>query len=674
MKKLSILTILTITLFLSCKEKPAVMEATPPAETGDFKWETEQFADKKILRYRVDGFEKLTPRQRILVYYLTQAGLAGRDMIYDQNYRFNLPIRRALESIVANYKGDQNDNNYKELILYAKQVWFSNGIHHHYAHEKFTPGFTKEWFVKTLGEAGGSLSEEALSAMFDPKMDAKRVDQTEGTDMVKNSAVNFHAPDVTQAEAEAFYAKTISKNDPKPLEWGLNSRLEKGPDGKLKENVWKSGGMYGPAIDQVVSWLEKAVGVAENEPQKKALQLLIEYFKTGDLAKWRDFNIAWVQATEGDIDYILGFVEVYHDPMGMRGSYESIVEINNLEMSEKMSVLSKNAQWFEDNSPLIPNHKRKGVTGITYKMVKVAGESGDASPATPIGVNLPNSNWIRSDFGSKSVSLGNIEEAYNHSAGAGILKEFAHDAEEIARSEKHGELAGTLHTALHEVLGHASGVLEPGKGQPHETLKSYASALEEGRADLFALYYIMDPKLVELGVMPSLEVGKAEYDSYIKNGILLQLRRIKPGNNIEEAHMRNRAFVANWAYEKGKKDNVIEKVVRDGKLYIEIHDYDKLRVLFGELLKEVQRIKSQGDFEAGKALVENFGVKVDPVVHQQVLDRVKSLNAPPYSGFINPKYVPVTDAQGNITDVKIEYPTDFMTQMMEYGKEFGFLK
>ena len=639
----------------------------------DFKWTTESFADKKIIRYQVPGFDKLTLQQKKLVYYLTQAGLAGRDIIYDQNYRHNLAIRKALDKIVISYQGDKSGNDWNELLLYAKQVWFSNGIHHHYSHDKFIPGFSKEWFEKAMAGSGASLSAEALTAMFDPKVDPKRVDQRDGVDNVLASAVNFQGPDVTTADVKQFYASKANSKDPEPLEWGLNSRLEKGPDGKLFENVWKSGGMYGPAIDQIISWLEKAVEVAENEPQKKALQILVEYYKTGDLKKWADYNIAWSQATEGDIDYINGFVEVYHDPVSMRGSYETIVQINDFEASAGMKTLSDNAQWFEDNAPLIDQHKKKNVTGVTYKVVNVAGEAGDASPSTPIGVNLPNSNWIRTKFGSKSVSLGNIEDAYSKAGGPGLTEEFAHDQEEIDRTEKYGELGGKLHTALHEVLGHASGVLEDGVGQPAQTLPGYSSALEEARADLFALYYILDPKLVELGVMPSLEPGKAEYDGYIRNGLMLQLRRIKPGNNIEEAHMRNRQLVALWAYEMGKKDNVIEKVTKDGKTYFEIKEYEKLRALFGELLREIQRIKSQGDFEAGKALVENYGVKVDPALHKEVLERSEKLNIPPYGGFINPSLVPVTDDQGNITDIKVEYPDDFTKQMLEYAEKWSFL-
>jgi dipeptidyl-peptidase-3 len=668
MKKIS--TLLLLAFYMAACQQPDA--GTSSAET-DFKWTTESFADKKIIRYQVPGFDKLSLQQKLLVYYLTEAGFSGRDIIYDQNYRHNVAIRKTLDAIVANWSGDKNNKEWEELLLYAKQVWFSNGIHHHYSHDKFTPGFSRAWFESAMKETGANLSPEAMEAMFNPSIDAKRVDQQADIDNVLSSAVNFHGPEVTTADVERFYADKASSDDPKPLEWGLNSRLEKGPDGKVYENVWKSGGMYGPAIDRIVYWLEKAVGVAENEPQRKAISLLVEYYKTGDLRKWAEFNIAWTQATEGDIDFINGFVEVYHDPVSMRGSYESIVQITDFEASERMKTLSENAQWFEDNSPLIDRHKKKDVTGVTYKVVNVAGESGDASPATPIGVNLPNSNWIRTDYGSKSVSLGNIEDAYAKSGGPGLLKEFASDEEEIARSERHGDLAGKLHTALHEVLGHASGVLEEGVGQPAQTLPGYSSALEEARADLFALYYILDPKLTELGIMPDLEVGKAEYDSYIRNGLMIQLRRIQPGKQIEEAHMRNRQLVALWAYEKGSKDGVIEKVVKDGKTYFDIKDYDKLRVLFGELLREIQRIKSQGDFAAGKALVENYGVKVDAALHQEVLQRSEKLKIPPYGGFINPRLVPVTDDKGNITDVKVEYPDDFVQQMLEYSKKYSFL-
>ncbi len=669
MKKLHYLFLLVLGVALfACKPEPT------KEVKNEFQWVAESFADKRILRYQVPGFDSLSLQQKKLVYYLVEAGLCGRDIIYDQNYRYNLPIRYALDTLVAGWKGDRNSSEWQELLLYAKQVWFSNGIHHHYSHDKFIPGFSREWFVEALASVGQSLPDEILDAMFDPAIDPKRLDQRPDVDNVLHSAVNYYGPDVTKAEALAFYRQIERPDDPEPLEWGLNSRLERGPDGKLFENVYKVDGLYGAAIAEIIKWLEKAAEVAENEPQRKALELLIQYYKTGDLRTWADFNIAWVQATEGDIDYINGFVEVYHDPLSRHGAYENIVEITDFDASKRMAILSQNAQWFEDNSPLMEQHKKKNVQGVVYKVVTVAGEAGDASPATPIGVNLPNSNWIRAKHGSKSVSLGNIEEAYNRATGPGLLKEFAYDQEEIERAEKYGELAGKIHTALHEVLGHASGQLEPGVGQPAQTLPGYSSALEEARADLFALYYIMDPKLVELGVMPSLEVGKAEYDSYLRNGLMLQLRRIQPGKDIEQAHMRNRQLVCKWVLEKGQADSVIVKVVRDGKTYYHIRDYDKLRQLFGELLREIQRIKSQGDFEAGKALVENYGVKVDPALHAEVLERSSKLNIPPYAGFINPRLVPVADDAGQITDIRVEYPADFTEQMLEYGRKYSYLR
>jgi dipeptidyl-peptidase-3 len=667
MKKLTLLLLLTLYVVVGCKRnQPAVTEK-------EFIWTTESFADKKIIRYQIPGFEKLTLNQKLFVYYLTLAGLSGRDIIYDQNYRHNLAIRNALDKVIANYKGNTNSKDWQELLLYAKNVWFSNGIHHHYSHDKFIPGFNKEWFKGVLSDLGLTLTDEVLTAMFDPTIDPKRVDQRPDVDNVTMSSVNFYSPGITAAEVSAFYAAMEKKDDPEPLEFGLNSRLERGPDGKLFENVYKSGGLYGPALDEVIKWLELAVGVAENEPQANALKILIEYFRTGDLKKWAEYNIAWTQSTQGDIDYILGFIEDYHDPMSRRGSYESIVQITDFEASDRMKTLSDNAQWFEDNSPLLDRHKKKDVTGVTYKVVTVAGESGDASPSTPIGVNLPNSDWIRAKFGSKSVSLGNIEVAYNKSSGPGLLEEFSHDQQEIDLYTKYGDLAGKMTTALHEVLGHASGQLEPGVGTPAQTLPGYSSALEEARADLFALYYIMDPKLVEMGLIESLEVGKAEYDQYIKNGLMLQLRRIKPGNNIEQAHMRNRQTVAAWAFERGKAENVIEKVSRDGKTYFDIKDYDKLRSIFGELLSEIQRIKSTGDFKAGKALIEGYGVQVDKAIHDEVLARSEKLKIPPYGGFINPRLVPVTDSKGNITDIKIEYPDDFTKQMLEYAEKYSFL-
>ena len=655
--------------------KPAAKEEAAEVKTeAPFVWNPENFADKKIIRYQIQGFEKLTLQQKKLVYYLTQAGYSGRDIIWDQMYRHNLPIRHALEKILESYQGDKNAADWQKFLLYAKNVFFSNGIHHHYSSDKFNPEFSREYFTDLMNQAGASLSEEALEAMFNPAVDPKRTNFDSNTDIVKNSAVNFYDPDITEKEVGDFYKKLIDKNDKEPVEYGLNSKLVRGADGKLSEAPWKVGGMYGDALAEVVKWLQKAVEVAENEAQANALKILIEYYQTGDLEKWEAYNIAWCQATAGDVDYINGFVEVYHDPKAMKGSYETIVQIKDFEASERMEKVAANAQYFEDNSPIMPEHKKKEVTGISYKVVTVAGEAGDASPSTPIGVNLPNSNWIRTKYGSKSVSLGNIIAAYENAEGPGILQEFALDEAQIKRSQEFGSLAGKLHTALHEVIGHASGQLEQGVGQPGETLKNFASPLEEARADLVALYYIMDPKLIEFGLVPSDEVGKTEYEQYLRNGLMLQLRRIEPGKNIEQAHMRNRQMVSNWVFEKGKADNVVEKVARDGKTYIKINDYKKLRTLFGELLKEVQKKKSKGDYTAGKALIENYGVNVDRAIHDEVLARAAKLNIPPYGGFINPRLTPVTDANGEITDIKVEYPEDFLSQMLEYGKNYGFLK
>jgi dipeptidyl-peptidase-3 len=645
-----------------------------PQAAEEFVWSTEDFSDKRMIRYQIPGFENLTLDQKKLVYYLTQAGLSGRDIMYDQNYRHNLVIRDAIDHLFAEYDGDTSDDNWNEFMVYAKNVWFSNGIHHHYSADKFTPGFDKKWFEKALDESGGpALSEAVLTAMFDPAVDAKKIVLDPEQDVVLASAVNFYGPDVTAEEVEAFYTQKKAGLKNARVSLGLNSKVVRSEDGTLKEEVYKADGLYGPAIREIIGWLEKAVDVAENEAQANALRLLIEYYQTGDLEAWDKYNVAWVSATEGDIDYINSFIEVYNDPLAYKGSYESIVQIKDFSVSEKMSVLADNAQWFESQSTTLPEHKKDTVTGISYNFVIVAGESGDASPSTPIGVNLPNANWIRAKYGSKSVSLGNIVEGYDNTRGAGLLEEFSHDQEEIERAKAFGTVASKFHTALHEVIGHASGKLVEGVGTPKETLKNYASALEEARADLVGLYFITDPKLMELGLVESSEVGKASYDSYLKNGLMLQLRRIQPGNSIEQAHMRNRQMVSSWVYEKGLKDSVVVMVERDGKTYIDIRDYDKLRGLFGALLREVQRIKSEGDFAAGRNLIEGYGVQVNEAIHNEVLSRSESLNIPPYGGFINPRLVPVKAEDGSITDIQVEYPDDFASQMLEYGRQYGFL-
>lgn len=671
-----LVALIAISLLSACggagntAEQPA---NTDTLSVDTFQWEVDQFADVRVLRYQVPGWEQLSLQQKKLAYYLTMAGLSGRDILWDQNYRHNLEVRKALEKILRDYKGERSGADWDNFMLYAKQVFFANGIHHHYGMGKFMPNFPRPYFDSLVAGSDAGIAKETVDILFDPAVDTKKVSLDRDKDVVLASAVNFYGDDVNAKEVAAFYAAREDKNDSTPLSWGLNSKLVRGADGKLMEQTWKVGGMYGAALSEVVKWLEKAKEVAENPQQAKAIGLLIEYYKTGDLKTWDDFNVAWVQDTTSTVDFINGFVEVYNDPLGRRGSFESCVEVMDPAATRNMRVIQEHAQWFEDNSPLMPEHKKKNVVGITYRFINTCGEAGDAAPSTPIGVNLPNADWIRKDHGSKSVSLGNIIDAYDLSTGESSLKEFCYDQAEIDRATKYGSLAGKVHTALHEVIGHASGQLEPGVAGPEATLKTYASTLEEGRADLVALYYMMDPKLVEWGVMPSLEAGKAEYDGYIRNGLMTQLRRLKLGDQVEEAHMRNRQWVSAWVFEKGQPDSVILKVVRDGKTYFHIRDYNKLRDLFGQLLREVQRIKSQGDHQAGHDLVENYGVKVDPTMHAEVLKRSENIKTAPYAGFIQPRLVPVTDAAGNITDVKVEYPDDFIGQMLEFGEKYSFL-
>ena len=632
-----------------------------------FSYFSEQFADLKILRYQIPGFDKLTLDQKKLVYYLSQAGLAGRDIMYDQNYRHNLKIRTALENIYTNYNGNKSSDDWKKFEVYLKRIWFSNGIHHHYSNDKFNPGFSSEYLEKLLLDTNTSLDQDAFDVIFSDK-DLKKVNLDTSKGLVKGSAVNFYGPDITEADVDEFYSKMKVPNSEKPISLGLNSKLVR-ENGEMVEIVWKLDGMYGEYIENIIFWLAKAKEVAENENQAKAFDLLIKYYETGDLEIWDDYNVAWVKTTEGDVDYINGFIEVYNDPKGYRGSYESVVQIKDFEMSKKMTALSENAQWFEDNSSIMDEHKKNNVVGISYNTVNVAGEAGDSSPSTPIGINLPNANWIRVEHGSKSISLGNILYAYGNSGNSGRLDEFAYSDKEIELEKKYGEQSDNLHTALHEVIGHASGLINEGVGTPKETLKSYASALEEGRADLVGLYYLPDEKLVEIGISPSAEdMGRASYDGYIRNGLITQLIRIKLGNDIEESHMRNRQLVSAWAYEKGLNDNVIEKIKKDNKTYYIINDYKKLRVLFGDLLREIQRIKSEGDYEAGKNLIENYGVKVDQELHKEVLERNSKFTSAPYSGFINPELVPVKDNTGNIIDIKVQQPKSFSSQMLSYSK------
>jgi dipeptidyl-peptidase-3 len=647
-----------------------------------FKYVAEQFADLRILRYQVEGFEKLDLKTKTLLYYLYEAALCGRDINYDQNYKNNLAVRKVLEAITANYKGDKSSTEYTKFMVYAKRVWFSNGIHHHYNNDKILPECSVDFVKAELGKLQpaslplkkGQTKESfiafILPVMFDGNMDAKKVSLDSKTDLVKSSAVNFYEG-VTQQEAMDFYAAQVNKNSSHNPMYGLNSKLVK-ENGKVVEKVYKSGGMYGPAIDKIIFWLQKASEVAENANQKAALDALIKFYKTGDLVDFDNYNIAWVKDTESAVDVVNGFIEVYQDPLGKKGSFESVVSIKDMEASKRIATIGKNAQWFEDNSSILPQHKKDTVTGISAKVINAVVEAGDAAPSTPIGINLPNNEWIREVHGSKSVNLGNIVEAYDQAAGGSVVNEFYLGDAVKKRVKDYAPLADKLHTDMHEVIGHASGKIEKGVGQPHETLKNYASALEEGRADLVALYYLTDQKLVDLGVMPSLEYGYAAYDEYITKGLIVQLARIKEGKQVEEAHMRNRKMVSAWVVEKGEKDKVVEKRMVNGKTYYVVNDYKKLRTLFGDLLREIQRIKSQGDYEAGKNLIENYGVQIDPALHKEVLERYAKLQIAPYAGFIQPKLVPLMEG-GKIKDVRITYPSDFVGQMLEFGKNYAFL-
>ena len=668
--KLLILGIVISLMTLNCSDKKE--DYYMPESEDSFEYKVDQFADLAILRYQIPGWEKLTLKEKELVYYLTQAGLAGRDIMWDQKYRHNLEIRSALENIYRNFSGDKNSDNWNAFEVYLKRIWFSNGIHHHYSNDKMRPGFSKEYFDNLLISTNTILTGNAYEVIFNDK-DSKMVDKTKGVDNVFKSAVNFYGPNITTEDVVSFYESKKQPDPTKPLSFGLNSKLVK-EDGEVKEVVYKADGLYGESISEIIKWINKAVDVAENKPQGDALKILAEYYRTGDLKTWDDYCVAWTKATKGNIDYINGFIEVYNDPLGLRGSYENIVQINDFDMSRKMSVLSENAQWFEDNTTLMEEHKKSKVVGVSYKTVNVAGEAGDASPSTPIGVNLPNANWIRASVGSKSVSLGNIKNAYNNAGSSGRLKEFVNDEEEYELELQYGALADNMHTALHEVIGHASGQLMPGVGTPSETLKTYRSTMEEGRADLLALYYVYNSKIQELGLVDDWKaVGKASYDGYIRNGMMTQLIRLNLGDDVEQAHMRNRKWVSEWVYKNGLKDNVIEKISRDGKTYFNINDYDKLRVLFGKLLRETQRIKSEGDYDAAEKLVEGFGVKVDQDLHAEILKRNKKFKGAAYSGFVNPELIPVYNEEKELIDIEVKYVNSFEYQMLQYSDRFGFL-
>ncbi len=672
---------LVLTSYAQNHQHKMIESKNAQAENG-FEVECDRFADLQILRYQIEGFNELTPQQKELAYYLYEAANAGRDIIYDQKYRYNLTVRKTLEAILQSYRGDKQNANYKKFETYAKRVFFSNGIHHHYSNLKFVPECSFEYFsglVKSCNSKDLPLNGKSVDdflkfikpIVFDIKFENKIVDLASGIDNVKASSNNFYEG-VTQKEVEAFYATKISKDDPTPVSWGLNSKMVK-ENGQITEKVWRLGGMYTNSIEKIIYWLEKAVNVAENENQRNALNLLIEFYRTGELKLWDDYNIAWVKDVDSRIDVVNGFIEVYGDAIGKRASFESVVSMKDMEATKRIAAIAEQAQWFEDNSPIADEHKKREVRGITAKVITVIQEGGDAAPSTPIGINLPNANWIRQKHGSKSVSLSNIVHSYNIvGAKSPMLKEFAENEAQMNRAREFGALAGDLHTDMHEVIGHASGQINPGIGDPDQTLKNYASTLEEARADLVALYYVMDPKLVEMRVMPNLEVGKAEYDNYIMNGLITQLTRLNIGENLEEAHMRNRQLNAKWAYEMGKKDNVIEFVKRDGKTYVKINDYDKLRNLFGQLLKEIQRIKSEGDYKAATALVETYGVKVDQELLKEVKARFNKLNVAPYKGFIQPKLIPTMNGD-KVIDVVVEYPNDFLKNQLDLGKRYGFL-
>jgi dipeptidyl-peptidase-3 len=659
---------------------PPASQRPSASEGSAFRVEAERFADVRVLRYRVPGFESLPLRTKELLFYLYEAALCGREIVFDQKYRYNLAIKRTLEQILRRYPGERATADFRALAVYLKRVWFANGIHHHYAHDKFVPEFSPAAFAAfvraTPGEfplrAGQSLDEfiaELTRVLFDPAVDAKLVSKSADSDVLTSSAVNFYSG-LTQREVAEFYAARAVPGDETPVSLGLNSRLVK-RDGVVTEDVQRVGGRYTQAIERMVEWLDKAIGVAENDEQRTALAKLVAFYRSGSLQDWDDYNVAWLRDTESHVDLIHGFIEVYNDPLGLRGSFESVVSFRDPEATRRIGTIAGAAQWFEDRMPFLAQHKKRNVTGITGKVITVVIESGDAAPTTPIGINLPNSDWIRRAHGSKSVSLGNVVQAHNAVRG-GADREFAFSAAEIERNAQYGELAAALNVDLHEVIGHGSGQIEPGVGPLHETLKNYGSTLEEARADLVALYYAIDPKLIELGLMPSVEVGYAAYDQYVRNALLQQLNRVEPGKDLEEDHMRNRQLVALWAYEHGRADNVVEKRVRDGKTYFVVNDYAKLRELFGTLLRELQRIKSTGDYAAIRELVERYGVKVDEALAAEVRARYAALEIPAFTGFMGPKLVPVHRG-GAIADVRIEYPDDFAAQMFEYADRYAFL-
>jgi Peptidase family M49. len=660
---------ITALSFTSCSDKSG------KAAADDFDYTVDRFADIEVLRYKVPGFENLTPKQKALVYYLTEAAITGRDILWDQNGRYNLAIRDLLEDVYTNFDGDEESADYKAFVKYLKQVEFANGIHHHYSTDKFQPGFSREFFVERVSKLPDSRVpqnlDEILAVMFDPAVMPKRVNQAEGADLILTSANNMYAEGVTQAEVENYYNAIKDTTIPDPVSYGLNARVAK-KDGKIVEEVYRKDGLYTEAISRIVDLLTEAEKYAENPGQSATIKKLIEFYTTGDLKAFDQYSIDWVEDTASKVDFINGFIESYGDPLGMTGSWESIVNFKNEEASHRTEIVSGNAQWFEDHSPVDPRFRKEKVKGVSAKVITAAILAGDAYPSTPIGINLPNANWIRAQHGSKSVTLENITEAYDMAShGNGFNEEFVIDKETSDLMDKYLFITDNLHTDLHECLGHASGRLLPGVDP--DALKAHGSTLEEARADLFALYYLGDKKLLELGLLDNPDAYKAEYYKYMLNGLMTQLMRIEPGKDVEEAHMRNRQLIAKWVYEKGKADNVVELVKKDGKTYVKINDYEALRNLFGQLLGEIQRIKSEGDYAAGAALVETYGVKVDQDLHKEVLDRYSKLNIPPYRGFVNPIYTAVRDANGEITDVTLDYTEDYIPQMLRYSRTYSTL-
>ena len=640
---------------------------------GDFKYLIDEFADLKIMRYQIPGWDELSLRQKEYVYHLGEAAKYGRDIIWMQNCEVNLPIRKAVETVIDKYEGDRDSKDYQDFLVYAKRLFFSNGIHHHYAEDKFFPDCSREYFRSLLESTGqADDADMLLDWIYNPDVFPQRKSMDKSGDIVAESAVNFY-DNVTRAEVEKFYADMADPDDPQPISYGLNSKLVKGDDGVIREEVYRIGGLYGPALEKIVAELGKARAFAENATQEKYIDLLMEYYRIGDLKLWDAYNIEWVNDTLGTVDFVNGFVEDYNDPLGRKATWEGLVNIKDHAASARTEIISENAQWFEDHSPVDSRFKKPVVKGVSAKVIDATTLAGDCYPSTPIGINLPNADWIRRDYGSKSVTIANITHAYDLAAQESpnsTLKEFAWSEEEVAAAKKYLTLTDEIHTDLHECLGHGSGQLLPGTSA--NALGEYSSTLEETRADLFGLYYIADPKLVELGILPDSEAWKPQYSNYIRNGLMVQFTRVELGKKNTEAHMQNRKLIAEWCYEAGQADNVIEKKVRDGKTYFVVNDYDALRGLFGKLLAEVQRIKSEGDYEAGKALVEKYAVNIDPELHKEVLERYKALNLKPYGGFVNPEIIPV-EKNGKIVDYRVEYPTDYLGQMMEYGRKYSTL-